>query len=95
MSEHLQLKNEPREEARWCQCNKIDNFMIKLSINYSCVNAISFLNGIRTTCIGSSFVFTSENFRNPKLPHGLKVVEVPLVEGTVCSDQFWKSIYFN
>ena len=38
--------------------------------------------------LGNSFVFTSENFRNPKLPHGLKVVQVPLVEGRIFSDNF-------
>ena len=30
----------------------------------------------------SNFVFTSENFRKPELPHGLTVVEVPVLEGT-------------
>ena len=28
------------------------------------------------------FVFTSENFTNPDLPSGLKVVDVPLLEAT-------------
>ena len=30
----------------------------------------------------TQFVFTEENFRNPELPSGLKIVDVPLVEAT-------------
>ena len=29
--------------------------------------------------VGDTFLFSRENFIDPKLPHGLNVVEVPLV----------------
>ena len=30
----------------------------------------------------STFTFTAENFRDPALPHGLSVIDVPVVEAT-------------
>jgi hypothetical protein len=30
----------------------------------------------------AAFAFTEENFKNPQLPHGLEVLDVPLVLGT-------------
>lgn len=37
---------------------------------------------LATAPAAEGFVFTAENFSNPELPHGLHVVDVPLVEAT-------------
>ena len=48
---------------------------------------ITTLNKTATNASGSSdpYVFTSENFQSPTLPHGLTVINVPLVPATVAA----------